>query len=444
MKTNKRKWGLYFRLLVKKQLKSPRIYCLMGLCLLFLLVFQNIVFPASYRMEYGIFLDGAECGQDVLDRLAKDDLYRYVLVDSREALMDEVRAGRLDCGFVLDKRLDEVETLADLDKRIDYICSTSTTKGSILKEKVFAAYLMSAAKLMLAAYSRDGKTFAQESEELTRDITGLFTGYLERGETLQVIFETVEADGKAQSSTLTGNAPAEDTAAQTDAAGSTTAQADAAGVDEEQTAASDPAGKEGQQAENAAADRKPGSRRHNTLTREHEKAETEGSVQEENKAEIDFSEVSLLDRFLALCGTLIFAAAIVFGRTRFSLECRRMTEALRGMDRAVWPFLSILAPVMLVDILITAAYLIGLWIYKSLTLKGALLSVLIFLIYGIVCAVWSYLYSLLFRKEAMYLGTIVGVIVLSLLTCRAFFNISSFLPALGFLKWIFPVNYLLL
>ena len=50
---------------------------------------------------------------------------------------------------------------------------------------------------------------------------------------------------------------------------------------------------------------------------------------------------------------------------------------------------------------------------------------------------------MLFRKEAMYLGTIIGVVILSLLTCRPFFRIGMFLPVLDVLKWIFPLNYLL-
>ena len=478
-------------LILKNVLKSPRIYILAGLCLLFLTVFQNVVFPASYRTVYGIFLDGADYGQDMLNRLAEDDLYTFELLDSREALMDEVRSGRLDCGFILDSRLNDMIDIGNMQGLMDYVFSTSTTKGPVLREKVFAAFLMNAAQQMLVSFTTDGKTFVNESEQLTEDILASFHGFLDRGETLQVIFETVDADAEnaaeadaAAASMNNGNAGSSADAADTDgdiADGGTDAAAEttddgnsasaaadtpdssADAVPVENTADGNSASAVADTADGAAdgeadasvaqegstsASGASSQRQRRTLDRNAGKKNLSGSGDASSEASARNSdyvpaEVSLADRFLALCGTLIFVAAIVFGRTRFSPERKRMVNAMRGTDRAMWSFLSILAPVMVIDVAITAAYLTGMFIYKSLTPMNALTSVGIFLLYGLVCSIWAYIYSLLFHRESMYLGTFIGVIILSLLTCRSFFPMGSLIPVLDVLKWAFPVNYIL-
>lgn len=431
-------------LILKNVLKSPRIYILAGLCLLFLTVFQNVVFPASYRTVYGIFLDGADYGQDMLNRLAEDDLYTFELLDSREALMDEVRSGRLDCGFILDSRLNDMIDIGNMQGLMDYVFSTSTTKGPVLREKVFAAFLMNAAQQMLVSFTTDGKTFVNESEQLTEDILASFHGFLDRGETLQVIFETVDADAEnaagADAAADMNNGSADAVPVENTADGNSASAAD--GAADGETDASEV--QEGSTSDSGASSQ----RQRRTLSRNAGKKNLSGSGDASSEASARNSdyvpaEVSLADRFLALCGTLIFVAAIVFGRTRFSPERKRMVNAMRGTDRAMWSFLSILAPVMVIDAAITAAYLTGMFIYKSLTPMNALTSVGIFLLYGLVCSIWAYIYSLLFHRESMYLGTFIGVIILSLLTCRSFFPMGSLIPVLDVLKWAFPVNYIL-
>ena len=363
------RWGRFYLLLQKRHLKNVKVYCLCALCLLFLYVFQNVVFPTSYRMDYGVWVDDAQCAEEVISILMKDDLYNCVLTGSRQELYDEVRAGRLDCGFVFDSRMDAFNTMKIRPGIIDYIISTSTTKGTILREKVFAAYVQSIFRQVLTAVADSGRSYLDTDEHSAEELNGLFRDYMGGEETLQVIFETVDAKETA---------PMSDANARINAA-----------------------------------------------------------------AEYSLSDVSLLDKFLALCATLIFVAAIIFGRTRFSTECRRMQNAMRGSDRSVWPFLSILAQVLHVSVTITAAYIAGLAIYGVLTPAKALWAIFVFAVYAVVCALWASVYSRLFKKEAMYLGSIIGVIGLALVTVRPFFRMGMFLPAVNILKWLFPINYLL-
>ena len=368
MKTNNRRWRRFYLLLQKRHLKSPKVYCLTALCLLFLYVFQNVVFPTSYRMDYGVYVEDAKCADAVLEILLSDDLYNCVVMDSRQALYDEVRAGRLDCGFVFDRRMDTITWMRGFDKLIDYVISTSTTKGNVLREKVFAAYLQSAMSMALTEVAADGRSYLDADENTVQEINDYFRHYMNGNETLQLIFETVDTSETAVST---------------------------------------------QQQKDAAA-----------------------------AVEFSLSDVSLLDKFLALCATMIFIAAVIFGRVRFSSECRRMRDAMRGTDREVWPFLSILAQVLPVTVVMLIAYITGLGIYGVLTPGKVLWAVPVFLVYGFACAVWAGVYSRLFTREAMYLGSLVGVIVLSMVTCKPFFRMNMFFPAIDILKWLFPMNYL--
>ena len=360
MKANLKRWGGYCFLLLKKQLRRPAIYVLSALCVLLLVVFHNVVFPSVAQMSYGVYNDDALCGEDIIRTLENaDDPYELVRYQSREALTEDVRAGRVDCGFVLDHRLDLVTSLSNLTGIVDYICSTATTKGALLREKVLSSVFRSISGQVLAFLTTNGLTFAQESEALTADMMAAYQRYLDSADTLQLLFET---------------------------------------VDTEETA-------------------------------------------EDGFKKLKEQEAGPYQRTLALAGILLFAAALVFARARFGKESKNMTGALRGKDRIAWVFLETLSPLLLAALVILIAALL---LMPPLPVSRILWTALIFFIYAVCCAAWSCLYSLLFRREASFISSMVFVVVFSIITCRAFLDISAMVPALGLLRWFFPVNYLIL
>ena len=189
MKNNKklRTWPL---LHLKKHLHRPGFYLLSAFCLFLLYIFMQVVFPTSERMTYGILARNVENLPLILEKLEDDsDIYTYVLFDDREALNTEVRSGRLDCGFVLDERLNAITDLTKMDRCVDYICSTSTTKGVFLKEKMFAAVYRMVLKQLLLSYANDGVSFKNPSPEIADVLMAAWQKYLSGQETLQVVFE---------------------------------------------------------------------------------------------------------------------------------------------------------------------------------------------------------------------------------------------------------------
>ena len=356
MNTDSKRWGMRFWLLLKRQLKKPGIY-LLAACFVFLLyLFQNIVFPSFESRSAGIVTDESENGSTILAYLQKTEgPYAFVQIKDREELIEEVSAGRLDCGFVIRASLDEVRSLSGINQVAEYYASPSTIRGAVLKEKVFSAILRQVAEQVLTGISESGDVFAEKGGPVTRDLLASYRGFLESDSTLQVVFETVDVGGRTQE-TGDGSTPAV--------------------------------------------------------------------------------------RYYALLCTLLFAAAILFGRSRFQEETRVIGGALRGSERFLWRFLLVLVPMLPITLVLYAMWAQYL-LKEGLSSGRVLLSTFAaLLLYALFCSLWTCLYTKLFRKEAFYLVSVPCVLLLAITSCGAFIKATSFLPVLGVLKWLFPVSYM--
>ena len=364
MKPNRKVRHHFFLALLKRQLKKPGFYLIVLLCLFFLYVFVQVVFPSVERQEFGVCI-GDTRNKEQLRAVLKEQegAFRMVEYPDRASLEADVTSGKADCGFVLDSRIDEVTSLEHMNGIADYICSTSTLKGELLKEKVFAAILQVVSGNLLAEMGRNGTVYKEQGEEIAAELNKYYQYYLDGNYTIQVEMETVEVpESKAE------------------------------------------------------------------------------------KAVRNFRLSSRLSesRSFVLCGILIFACALIFARNRFSKESRNVYDALRGGERHRWRFLELLIPVFLITIVMTAAFLV-LQIMQSdqeLTISLGLRAAGILLLYGVVCTLWTYVYSRLFPREEIYLFTIPVVVILAVVTSPAILDLGGVVPAAGVLKRFFPVSYL--
>ena len=189
----------WFFILMKKHLRGGGTWFLIGLLFLFLFIFQGLVLPGDHTLSYGLLSDGADCGAAVIDFLGQDTLYNAVPVSSYGALERGVASGRLDCGFVLTSRINEAEGAGLAPESIQYICSTSTSRGAILKEKVYAAVLRETTRAMLENIVTNGILFKEgTSGELKDALLSSYQGYLEGNDTIRAVYETVETENTAQ------------------------------------------------------------------------------------------------------------------------------------------------------------------------------------------------------------------------------------------------------
>ena len=193
MKPNRKVRHHFFLALLKRQLKKPGFYLIVLLCLFFLYVFVQVVFPSVARQEFGVYI-GDTRNKEQLRAVLKEQegAFRMVEYPDRESLEADVTSGKADCGFVLDSRIDEVNSLEHMNGIADYICSTSTLKGELLKEKVFAAILQVVSGNLLAEMGRNGTVYEEQSEEIAEELEKYYQYYLDGNYTIQVQMETVE------------------------------------------------------------------------------------------------------------------------------------------------------------------------------------------------------------------------------------------------------------
>ena len=348
--------GLWFTILTKKQLKKPGIYFLAGILYLFLYLFDCLVLPGDHSLSYGILSDGAECGEAVIRYLSEDTLYRAVRLRDYPSLEREVASGRLDCGFVLTEKLNEAEGPQIPMEAVEYVCSTSTARGAVLKEKIYAAVLRETTRSLLRSVAASGKLSVSGDPALfSNDMLSSYEDYLAGDDTIHVVYETVEA------------------------------QAD------------------------------PGTHA----------AELPGS----------------LSRFLAVCRILIFISAVVFGRTRFSADYRRIGASLVPQKERLWRFLPVFSPVLLLTAALFPAVLIRTFAEQPAVslIPGIVVSLLLL---SVLSSLWSFLYASLFRKESYYISSIpvlLGLCIISNPVLTQGIHLGTVLEAAGYL---FPPAWL--
>ena len=347
-----------FSLILKEQIRKPSVYLVGGFCLLFLMLFQNVVRDGSELMSYGVVNEGGICAEEVISYLENvPDPFTLVRVESRKELERLVEAGQLDCGFVFDTRLDEISGIADMAGTIDYVCTTSTSRGPILQEKVYSASLRAAANKELITLARDGKTFKnkQDADAIEAMLLSSYEEYLEGDETLQVIFEYVDVSGTSGGQKNVFS-PAE--------------------------------------------------------TRK--------------------------QKILAICKILLFAASLVFAGSRFSTRYAAIRKSLRGAYRPAFQISAVLSPMLPSSVILLCGYLYILNRIGLFTPETAVFSLLFFAGYVCLCTVWSCLYSKLFPNGSAYISSLIGVLLLSVLTENVLINAGTLVPALKILGWIIP------
>ena len=91
--------------------------------------------PQSDNVTVGIVeTDGAH-GKEVLEHLTqRESLFSFVMYDSKEALQEDVIAGKLECGFYFSNNFEKKFEHEKLKNSVSYLCTPLTTKGEVARE----------------------------------------------------------------------------------------------------------------------------------------------------------------------------------------------------------------------------------------------------------------------------------------------------------------------
>lgn len=354
-------WMIRFGLLMKRQFCRAGYWISLILALLFAALLMQMTAP-GVSTDYGICNGGGEIAGKLTNQLMQETEDSWCIVyQDKKQMEKDLLAGRLDCAFVFDGRLDRGLEDGSLAGTIDYYRTSSTQQGEVLKEQIYSELYQYAARETLRSYAEDGRTFegtseedcgfAKKREQIRESLLEEYDNYRKDPQIFQVNF-----------------------------------------IDEED--------------EQAVPD-------------------SEGTDTGRRNA--------------AFCGMILFALALVYARVRFTAGHRRMMAAFDGRGRRCWRLCEAMAS------MLPAALTFGIFAAcRPETDIGGLPAVLIFLLYGLLCSLWSILFAGLFRSESLYLFSLLSVLALTAVTCPVFTAYSSLTGALTLLRWVFPLQYLLL
>lgn len=212
-----KRWLIRTGLLMKKQMKEAGFYICLALSLVAAVVLIRVTAPRTAG-AYGVLNGGGETAEEVVRMMtdgsdseeeqtdegadAGTDV-RCVTYTDLSQMKRDLMAGRIDCAFVLDERLDEAVADGDLSGCADYYCSPSTSQGEVLKEKLYAGLFSCLARQTLINYAQDGETFESsvdtEEKKIEEALLEKYESYRKNPDIFQVNFvtengETAEED----------------------------------------------------------------------------------------------------------------------------------------------------------------------------------------------------------------------------------------------------------
>lgn len=132
----------YVGLLIKAAFTRKRNWILWGMWILILWLLVSLRIPESNQCQVGIWYPDTRDATQIAELLQnEEDSLLFVRYEQKEDLEKAVLEGQLDCGFIMQKDLDDRIQAENLRQSILYLYTPFTTKGEIAKEYVYAAYM---------------------------------------------------------------------------------------------------------------------------------------------------------------------------------------------------------------------------------------------------------------------------------------------------------------
>ncbi len=156
-----REMGKTAFLLGRRALKKPFFVLLLFLFPLGAWLFHTAQSRPDEGIAVALFTDGDAWNGRVAQRLAQSEsAFGFYLCGSEEALMEDVAAGRAECGYVFSAGLHEALAENGGRRSVRLIVSPSSTAAAVSMETVFAAIYREYGGELLERYVEEGEAFA--------------------------------------------------------------------------------------------------------------------------------------------------------------------------------------------------------------------------------------------------------------------------------------------
>ena len=182
----------WYQLQLKAWLKRGTSLLLLAAMLLVVWLAGQISIPQSDNVTVGVVSTEGAHGKEVLEHLKeRESIFSFVEYDSRETLLEDLVAGKLECGFYFSQNFEKKFEHEKLKNSVSYVCTPLTTKGEVVRETFYAALFEVYGRQMLSA--RAEQLFGENASAAESTLLENNEKYLAGSEVFQVNVEQTKA-----------------------------------------------------------------------------------------------------------------------------------------------------------------------------------------------------------------------------------------------------------
>ena len=182
----------WYQLQLKAWLKRGTSLLLLAAMLLVVWLAGQISIPQSDNVTVGVVSTEGAHGKEVLEHLKeRESIFSFVEYDSRETLLADLVAAKLECGFYFSQNFEKKFEHEKLKNSVSYVCTPLTTKGEVAQETFYAALFEVYGRQMLSA--RAEQLFGENASAAESTLLENNEKYLAGSEVFQVNVEQTKA-----------------------------------------------------------------------------------------------------------------------------------------------------------------------------------------------------------------------------------------------------------
>ena len=198
------KYAVWFKLLLKKNLKKKTVY-IQSVVLVSLLIFiQFIHIPDKGNIQIGVCLNDSSIAEDIYDDLEEQtETYDFKKYKNREQLEKAVASGKVECGFFFTEDFDDDFEDGKIKDSVEFFVTPMSAKAELIRENFYISFLKQYSEVLLL--QSEEELYEENSADRTAKILSQNEQYLDGDELFELdihYIETKEREVKSDSSTF--------------------------------------------------------------------------------------------------------------------------------------------------------------------------------------------------------------------------------------------------
>lgn len=193
-----KKLFIWYYLSLKASLKRPFLWAIFLLASVIPFVLASTVTSIKENKDILLYIpEDSVYGEEILANLGEmESVMRFIRASSQDGLIQDVRDGKADTGFIFSEDFDQKVANAENSALISVVTSAYSSKTAVARETVFAAYYKCASEVLL---KQEAAKHFPDPDPAYSHMTELYEKYRE-SELFNIVFETHQTGAYAISS----------------------------------------------------------------------------------------------------------------------------------------------------------------------------------------------------------------------------------------------------